>query len=212
MIHTDRPFQGDGADLRRAVTARFKDIGILHNHNSEGFDYRSPRVRYLVLNGVPQIASFGPGVVVLEYLYRETFTLQVSDDLYEVTGVELYDDLVQIGVSDELIAYMSQTPWLALNQKNHGVFNNFDGQRERRQFLERILVGNYLSLGKTLGIFFEKRVEVFLDEWTQVVVENKGISMRGFIVSFRSNMLLPFGLGLGKWTAKGYGLMDKLVD
>ena len=36
-------FPGDGVDLARAVTARFKVIlAFLHNHNSEGFDYRHP--------------------------------------------------------------------------------------------------------------------------------------------------------------------------
>ena len=133
-------------------------------------------MRYLVLNGVPQIASFGPGVV-LEYLYRETFTLQVSDDLYEVTGVELTMTWCRSGVSDELIAYMSQvTPWLAPEPENHGVFNNFDGQRERRQFLERILVGNYLRLAKHFWHLFWRNELCLLDEWTQVVVENKDFS------------------------------------
>ncbi|MHB1389673.1 MAG: CRISPR-associated endonuclease Cas6 [Thermoleophilia bacterium] len=211
LIHTNKTFVGDGADLRRAVTARFKDISILHNHNGEEYDYRSPRVRYLVLNGVPQIASFGPGTTVLEYLYRERFALQVGHVFYEVTGVELRDDLLTLGVNDGLITYKSQSPWIALNQKNHRVFNGLTDQAERRQFLERILVGNYLSFCKTLGIFVEKQIIVYLDEWIEVAVKSKGIPMRGFVISFRSNMLVPLGLGLGKWTAKGFGLMDNQI-
>ena len=212
LIHTNKTFVGDGADLRCAITARFKDISILHNHNGEEYDYRSPRVRYLVLNGVPQIASFGPGTTVLEYLYRENFALQVGHDFYEVTGVELHDDLLTLGVYDGLITYKSQTPWIALNQKNHKGFNGLTDQTERKIFLERILVGNYLSFCKTLGIFVEERIIVNLDEWIEVAIKNKGIPMRGFIVSFRSNMIVPLGLGLGKWTAKGFGLMDNQID
>ncbi|MBE0429347.1 MAG: hypothetical protein IBX61_05690 [Thermoleophilia bacterium] len=212
LIHTNMPFDGNGADLRRAVTACFKDIPVLHNHNGAGFDYRSPRVRYLVVKGVPQIVSFGSGATIVEYLYRKRFDLRVADCYYKITGVELVDDLVTVGGGHELMSYESQTPWLALNQKNNAIYCGFLKQIERRHFLERILVGNYLSLCKTLGIFLEERVTASLDDWKQIDVSDKGISMRGFIVKYHSNMLLPFGLGLGKWVAKGFGLMNVVKE
>lgn len=88
-LYTDRPFCENGSDLRRAITAFFSDIAVLHNHNGTGFDYRSPRVRYVVIDRVPHLISFEDGLEIVERIYREQANLRCGQKVYQVTGSEL---------------------------------------------------------------------------------------------------------------------------
>jgi len=210
-LYTDQPFRERGSDLRRALTAQFKDIPLLHNHLPEGFDYRSPRVRYLVIRDVPQLAAFDAGLEILEKIYRCGARLRVGNKVYTITGAELEDRMVQFGVDEALHTYRSSTPWIALNERNHERFQRAGTPGERKSLLSSIITGNYLSLCKTLGISITERILTSVQEYQVIQVKHLNTSLLGMEVVFVSNILLPEWIGIGKLVSKGFGLM-RTVD
>lgn len=208
-LYTDKPFHHQGADLRRAITAAFPDRAVLHNHQGDQFDYRSPRVRYVVLDQKPQLISFNEGLHVLEEIYRNGLTLSVGTQHYHVTGTELEDQIEHLGTADTLLEYRSLTPWLGLNERNYAAFQKMKTVEERMDLLSRILNGNYLSLCKAGSITIEERLMTRVFSFRQVPLSHQGTSLLGLKVVFVSNMLLPDGVGLGKLVSKGFGLMSR---
>lgn len=208
-LYTDKPFRHRGADLRRAITGAFPDRPILHNHRGDQLDYRSPRVRYVVLDQQPQLISFDEGLHVLEEIYREGHTLSVDAKQYRITGAELEDQMESLGTADHLLKYRSITPWLGLNQPNYEAFRATETPGERTELLARVLNGNYLSLCKTVGITIEERLLTRVLSFRQVSLSHRGTPLLGLKVVFVSNMLLPEGIGIGKLVSKGFGLMKQ---
>lgn len=206
-LYTDKPFRHQGADLRRAITAAFPDRAVLHNHQGDQFDYRSPRVRYVVLDRQPQLISFDEGLHVLEEIYRDGHTLSVGTQHYRITGTELEDQIEHLGTADHLVEYRSLTPWLGLNERNYAAFREIKTSEERMDLLSRILTGNYLSLCKAVDVVIKERLMTRVLSFRRVPLSHRGTSLLGLKVVFVSNMLLPEGIGLGKLVSKGFGLM-----
>lgn len=210
-LYLDRPFGGYGHDLRRAITAALPDEPLLHHHKADGSsDYSAARVRYLVLDGQPWLLSLLDGKEVVEGVARNLSSLRVGKECYSVTGHDFLEDISYVGVFCGLITYRSRTPWLALNQENQRRFEKVDFQ-ERRRLLERILVGNYLSAMKGLGVRIRTHIEVHVAGFRRVGIFRLPMAFVGLSVVFHANMLLPEFLGLGKMPAKGYGLMSRAV-
>ncbi|MBW8002906.1 MAG: hypothetical protein FVQ80_12940 [Planctomycetes bacterium] len=44
----------------------------------ESFDYRSPQVRYMVINGIPRLISFNEGLHVVEEIFSTGGKLKVK--------------------------------------------------------------------------------------------------------------------------------------
>ena len=208
-LYTDRPFTHHGSDLRRAVTGAFPDRAVLHNHLGESFDYRSPRVRYTVIDHRPQIISFDDGLQVLEEIYREGLTLRVGRESYRISGAELEDEIACLGTIDDLMKYKSTTPWLALNKENHQKYLDESGEEYRQVLFGRILNGNYLSLCKGVGISIMEKLMTRVITYRALSLSHQGTRLIGFRVEYVSNMILPEGIGLGKLVSKGFGLMKK---
>lgn len=206
-LFTDQPFRHSGSALRRAVTARFPDNPILHHHLLDGSsNYSLPPVRYLVVDYLPLLVGLQQGRETVLTVAGMIDWLIVGRQQYAVTGHDFIEDCTSFGLNPELQSYQTVSPWLALNQKNALKFNKLNGDGERRQFLEKILTGNILSLAKGLGLHVCERivVKILSFSWQKVHTPQP---LLGFQISFVSNVVLPEFLGLGKMVSKGFGLM-----
>jgi hypothetical protein len=206
-LYTDRPFCENGSDLRRAITASFSDIAVLHNHNGAGFDYRSPRVRYLVIDRVPHLISFDDGLEIVERIYREQANLRCGQKVYQVTGTELHDIHDDAGICGDLYHYQSHTPWLALNEENYDRYMQVSEMLERRAMLERIMAGNMLALAKNVELDVQEKIMVKLLRFDEVRVKVGQTPMLAFHAEFVTNFRIPAFVGVGKMVSKGFGLM-----
>ena len=210
-LYTDRPFCENGSDLRRAITASFSDIAVLHNHNGAGFDYRSPRVRYLVIDRVPYLISFDDGLEIVERIYREQASLRCGQKVYQVTGTELQDIHDDAGICGDLYHYQSHTPWLALNEENHDRYIQTSGVLERRTMLERIMAANMLALSKNVGLDVQEKIMVKLLRYDEVRLKAGQTPLLGFHAQIVTNYRIPAYVGVGKMVSKGFGLMGNAI-
>lgn len=209
-LYTDRPFCESGSDLRRAVTASFSDIAVLHNHNGSGFDYRSPRVRYMVIDGVSHLISFDDGLEIVERIYREQASLRCGQKVYHVTGTELQDIHDHTGICGELYHYQSHTPWLALNEENYERYMLLSGVVERRAMLERVMAANMLALAKNVELDVQERIKVKLLRFDEIRLKAGQTPMLGFQAECVTNFRIPAFVGIGKMVSKGFGLMESV--
>lgn len=211
-LYTDKLFRGYGSDLRRTITAQFKDIPVLHNHKELGFDYKSPRVRYLVIEHIPRLLSFENGLDIVERIYKEQPSLKLGHTVYNVTGTELEDRIEAIGIlGEKTLRYSSITPWLALNEENYSAFFKMSSYEDRKDFLSKILIGNLLSLSKNLNIKIQETIRITLYNFTEISLIVGQLPMTGFNVSFETNYTLPLFIGIGKLVSKGFGIMQITV-
>lgn len=111
-----------------------------------------------------------------------------------------------MGISDRLLRYRFETPWLVLNQDNHARFRDLDeaGQRTEK---DRILVGHLLSALGGLDFRVQRGTTVYaaFEGRSRRSVRFKEVSFLGAEGRFVTNVVLPDGLGLGKGSSHGHG-------
>ncbi len=208
-IYTDAPFTHTGSHLRGALLARFPDRHLLHNHHPDGLP-RPAVVRYMVDREVPCVVATGTGRAELMALYDGIEQIPVPGGCYRVTGLELLERPPEIGPSQKLHAYTFLSPWLALNQDNHARYSALRDERARRELLERVLVGNFLSAAQAFGVRFppQPRVMVRLAAIRSRPIRVAGHTLLGFRAEVTTNLRWSRWIGVGKMTSKGFGRLE----
>jgi len=206
-LYTERSFNATGGDLRRAVTALFPDEPLLHHHSRNGrADYSFSQIRYLVIDGIPHLAGLKQGRSVVSEIAHKLTCLTVGQHHYNVMGCDFIEDGTTIGITKDLLFYKSGSPWIALNKENLIRFNILKKKKEQRALLERILVGNFISLCKGLHLGISARIQARITTFRYRQIRTP-VPLMGFSIQFAGNFLVPEFLGLGKMASKGFGLM-----
>lgn len=203
------PFPGHGADLRRSITAIFNNNPIFHNHNPDGsFCYSTPKIRYIVDQGVPKLISIFSGNQELELLYDffddSVICLDVKGKNFPIEEVILTKRTAKIGTSKNLIQYHSLTPWLALNSNNSKKFNLlYSGKKN--VFLSKLFNANILSLAKNLNLWISETINSRVIKFSEVPIKSGKMNMLGIYCFVETNFIFDRLIGLGKLVSKGFG-------
>jgi Cas6b C-terminal domain/Cas6b N-terminal domain len=175
-----------------------------HNHSGDGFFYQHPLIRYDTSRGDAAVMGLAAGAVLLRGL-PTVDCLRLGPDELTVTSRSVTASRVLIGPCAEMVQYEFTTPYLALNQVNHEGWPRARDS-ERSALLRRILIGNLLSLSKSVELSVSTRLAVETCLWPTGFEELKpGVSLLGFRGSFRVNFLIPDHWGIGKSSARGFG-------
>jgi hypothetical protein len=203
------PLRMEHARWLRGVVASKVDRTELHHHCSHGIVYQHPLVRFDISTGNALVSGLDAGALLL----RSTppfLEFTFGRETYPVLAHQRRSARVDIGPTAEQHGYMLKTPYLALNQENHVRWNR-GSKTDRERLLERIVVGNLLSLSKAIGLNVEERLcsDVHLepDDWHEI---KPGVRLLGFRGSFRVNFQLPDLWGIGKSSARGFGTLTRV--
>jgi hypothetical protein len=182
------------------------DDVLFHNHVGEGFRYGYPEIQYKLIGGKAAIVAVGDGVVAA---FNEKLTRDL-DVKIGTKAVTLELESAEMQTCDFVSTSDSKTfdihHWLPLNQDNLDTFVSCDSMIGRVEMLQKILVGNILSMAKGLDIHLFDRVELVMNEVKETGYEVfKNQRMRTFDATFHVNMELPNYVGLGKGASLGYG-------
>ncbi|KAF5434832.1 hypothetical protein C5S35_13000 [Candidatus Methanophagaceae archaeon] len=207
IIKTDRPVTEDAAKLRGYIANQFKQYLILHHHIEEaGYLYTYPRIQYKQIEGTALILGIEEGADVLKNIADDLIELKLGKSKYKVESIQMTQMNAEFGPCRANNHYKFLTHWLALNPANYEKYKEIMDWKQKKEFLNGILVGNILSMCKGLDYVVDKTLYVHsrLDDEQ---VEYKGVPLIGFTGEFRVNFRIPEFFGLGKGVSQGFGVV-----
>ncbi len=196
--------------LRGSVAGQV-DRPEFHQHVGDHLIYRHPLIRYDIDSDDAVIAGLAEGSMLLRAVPPfDEFTL--GGTRHRVLDYRREMNRVDIGPTSRPIVYGFRTPYLALNQENHVTWERGRSE-DRRRLLERVVVGNMLSLSKSIGLHVEDRISAEVDLEAVGPQEVKpGVCLLGFLGRVRINFALPDGWGIGKSSSRGFGTLNREED
>ena len=212
ILKTNKDIKQNSSKFRGYIGREFNKYPILHNHYSEGkFLYSYPLIQYQIINGQASILGIDEGADILKEVAPSINELKLGDSYYKVENqLILEKDYDVKPVKDEL-HYKFINPWLALNTQNYSKYNNLKSWKESKIMLNKILVGNILSMAKGLGIIVNKRIHV-KSHLEQTKATYKNINMLGFTGEFKVDFKIPDFFGFGKGVSQGFGTVIPVLD
>ena len=200
--------------FRGAVINMLQQDNILfHNHEGEGLRYSYPLIQYKLINRHAAIVCIGEGSEAVSSFFS-AYNSEISLAGHHMT-LHLQSancDTVTIGISESLHNYRL-TGWMPLNAENYRHYSDTESISGKCRILENILTGNILAFAKGIGLFFEEKIHCpITDILRQYVLTYKNIKFVGLDILFKSNVLLPSGIGLGKGVSVGFGTVTSLND
>ena len=185
---------------------------VFHNHKGENkFHYRYPSIQYKVKNNNAYLLSLNEGVEELYSLFDQSdLKIMIGKEKKHINVQDIHLSKPFLQVWDQHFKYQIND-WLPLNEKNFERFASIDREVDRLLFLEKILVGNLLSMGKGLNWTIDKKIEVHINKIkSEKSLNYKKVKLKGFVVTFTSNVFLPPLIGLGKGASTGFGVIHPL--
>ncbi len=208
----------DPSKIRGFFAKKFNEYVLLHQHLGNKFIYKYPLIQYKVINKEPILLGINEGMEVLKKIFDKYHILELDNKKYEILERSLLIKEQEFRVSKNFIKYKFLTPWLALNEKNYKEYSKLFSLNSLNRskcssplngsssssFLNKILVGNILSISKSLGyvVIDEIKVESNL---RPIKTKLKGVPFIGFIGNFKVNFEIPDYFGIGKSVSRGFG-------
>jgi len=200
-------------DLRGAVSNIYPEERLLHQHRENGkIDYHYPLVQYKIINGECLLVGFKDGAELLANLDLTTKTLFFGCENYTILTTELEFHHISIKTTETGQSYSFLTPWLALNEKNYEKYQMLGTWAKRKKLLENILVGNIISMSKSLGYTVPAPIEANIHKMREVKTSLKGTPMIGFLGTFSVNFEIPDYWGIGKSVSRGFGTVKRVNE
>lgn len=191
----------------------FWDSPYAHQHNEEGsLIYQYPCVQYKVVKGSCVIIGFNEGCELIKHAFFNLKTIKIDDNVEDIIskGLESYKAILSI--TDRAVNYSFLTPWLSLNERNYKKYQQIGNCTKRKKLLEKIIVGNIISISKSLGYTVPASIESQIIKLNEVQTSLKGTPMLGFLGTFSVNFEIPDYWGIGKSVSRGFGTVKRIYD
>jgi hypothetical protein len=209
VLSTDKKVKESTEKLRGYIGNKFKDSFFLHQHLDDNkLLYNYPNIQYKIIDGIPSILGIEEGVDTLNEISEQIEELVLGRATYKLKGKPIKVEKKQnFGMSENYINYQFIVPWIALNQRNYELYKN-SSQSHKEKILEKIIVGNILSISKSLDYVVTEEI-IAKTKLSPLPVYLKGIPVIGFEGEFQTNFLLPDHFGLGKSVSRGFGTVKR---
>lgn len=208
-LRTNEPVKENVSKLRGYIGNKFHEYVLLHHHTEKGTLYTYPRVQYKIIEGTPIIVGIEEGAKILKEIIDEINELKLGRKKYIVESIQMSQFNADFGKTRKKVKYKFLTPWLALNQKNYAKYKELKSWKEKKELLHRILIGNILSMCKSLG--YTVKGKIYAHSFLEYkMVEYKAIPHFAFMGEFTVNFILPDYVSIGKGASHGFGTVKKL--
>lgn len=210
-LKTDSPIDATASKLRGFIGNQYSEFTLLHNHiRDDKFMFSYPFVQYKVINGDAYIIGIDEGGEILKKISSELSKLELNKT-YIIREKMIHEKEFDIKQSSEEKHYRFITPWLGLNQTNYKKYMNSKTFKEKKDILNRVLVGNILSMSKGLGIIVNKRLYA-KSHFEEEIAEYKSVKMNAFTGEFKIHYDIPDYFGIGKGASQGFGCIKQIHD
>lgn len=200
-------------EFRRAVIGLIPaEVELFHNHRgAKHLHWDYPLVQYGLDRGRAAVSGLGTGAeVLLQYLVPallERETLLIENEPAPANGFQLRQRELTFALSEAPLPFGLHR-WVALNRTNYAVWQTIRRQPEAaRALLGRALTGHLKVLARQCCP--ELPQEEITARVLQVDQQKKVRWHKGDRIAFNvvaeSRLLPPYGLGLGRAVAFGFG-------
>ena len=192
----------------------FRDHDLIHNHDLKTGKpiYRYPLIQFKLIDKTPAIIAITDRAVkIFAEIFMKLDKIVIEDTVIPVFEKDLKIEEVEFGYSDEIFMYEFASPWIGLNQKNYQRYETSIFS-EKNEILKKTLIGNILSMAKYLDCWLEKNQKINIElQVREKRVNLKGKTMIGFSGIFKTNFIIPDGLGIGKSVSRGFGTVRRVI-
>ena len=199
--------------FRAAVIEKTERVSTLfHNHLSgSAVIYRYPLIQYKIIKNKAAIICLETGTDDIHHLLKHRdLDLRIGNKIQSFQIGEVLLNYFNTSIVDNSITY-NLDHWIPLNQKHFEVWKKHkDDKLKQIKLLESILLGNILSFAKGINWFIEEKVVVDILKVNQLdTVDFKQHKQLSISLIFKSNILIPDFIGLGKGSSIGFGMVEK---
>lgn len=206
----DESVKGTADKLRGFFASQFGEYTLIHQHlTNNKLLYKAPLIQYKIFKGKPFVLGINEGAEVLQKIYGDIDYLKIGRSEYQIKEKSIVLKTDYFGITPNNISHSFLTPWLALNEKNYEKYHKIGTYAERKKLLEKILVGNIISLSKSLGYTVPSPIEAKIIRIKEARTSLKGVPMLGFLGTFSVNFEIPDYWGIGKSVSRGFGTIIK---
>jgi hypothetical protein len=196
--------------LRGNFATCFEKNLLMHQHEGEDkYLYRYPMVQYKILDGKSTVLGIGKGAELLNKIHKEVNVIDMNGHKYEIIEKTIFCGYTFFTHSRESFPYSFLTPWLALNEKNYEKYQRLGSWGKKKELLEKILIGNIISMSKSLGYTVPEPIKANINKLKEVQTFLKGTPMLGFLGTFSVNFEIPDYWGIGKSVSRGFGTVKR---
>lgn len=206
----DESVKGTADKLRGFFADKFGEYTLIHQHLANNkLLYKAPLIQYKILDGKPFVLGINEGADVLQKIHEDIDFLKIGRFKYQIKEKNIVLKTDYFGIATGDISYSFLTPWLALNEKNYEKYQKLGTWAKKKEMLEKILIGNIISMSKSLGYTVPKPIKANIGNMKEVHTSLKGTPMLGFLGTFSVNFEIPDYFGLGKSVSRGFGTVIK---
>ncbi|MEW6481949.1 MAG: CRISPR-associated endonuclease Cas6 [bacterium] len=206
----DEAVKGTADKLRGFFADKFKEYTLIHQHLTDRqLLYKAPLIQYKIFNGRPFVLGINQGADILQGIYEDIDYLKIGRFEYQIKEKSIVLKTDYFGIANSSTSYSFLTPWLALNEKNYGRYQRLGSWTKKKELLSSILIGNIISISKSLGYTVPEPIIARIDEIKEVSTSLKGTPMLGFLGDFSVNFEIPDYWGIGKSVSRGFGTVKK---
>lgn len=182
---------------------------LFHNHTEDNYRYSYPLIQYKRLGSKAAIVCVADGTDVIgQFLATDSQVMQLGENTVWLEIDSISPRQIMMQTWDSSFEY-SLRRWLPLNPENYQKYAACESLTDKIELLEKILIGNLLSLAKGLGIQVSEEIKVKIKSLRDpFIIKNKGVKLMAFDLEFVCNMSIPNNLGIGKNASIGYGTVN----
>lgn len=205
-ITCDKPIETDGTPVRGFLGNMYRNRQEFHGHREDKLIYKHPLIQYKVFGGSALVIGLKEGAYLLKALPKLDH-LEIYHQKYPVIKQNSNTESLYFGLTENTISYSFVAPWIGLNTENYKEYLRLrKRQKDARVLLEKILIGNILSISKAIGYVVEGKIQVKVNlQESQTVDIKDGVELMAFQGEFETNFLIPDFWGIGKFSSRGYG-------
>lgn len=194
--------------LRGYFSAKFPESHLFHNHlPDQSYNYKAPSIQYRIINGHPALIGINEGIDLMKRVFLEVDSLVINGQEIKTYEREVSLREAEFGQSEDFFKYSFASPWMALNQENYHEYSEANPV-EQANILRRILKNNLKTLSKAFDYWIPEVDKIQVDGWFKPLDVNfHNQRMHCFKGEFTVNFLIPEYLGLGKQSARGFGIV-----
>ncbi|MDH5462741.1 MAG: CRISPR-associated endonuclease Cas6 [Nitrosopumilus sp.] len=191
--------------LRGFLAHLFTNISEFHHHSDNSYHY--PRIQYKRIDKKLAVIGIGEFADVVFEKMSNLDHITTQDQKILLTNIEMQN--TTYFPKQVKNRYKFASPWIALNQENYTKYSSL-AKKDQKQFLEKILVGNILSMLKGMKIFVDYAITVKIDRYKSITTTAHQNKFTGFFCEWDSSISIPEYCGLGKSISKGFGVVISL--